>query len=143
MQSDQVQSSSLSLLSVFRVCSGGHGPAALKCRYSQLGATMAGGDESVELTLVDALEGVADSEGGGKRLPDVVVETKILPGNGIAHDSPIQLQDPPDEETYFSIAIQVFIPFLIAGFGMVGAGLVLDVVQASILGLLFLELSLN
>lgn len=114
---------------VRRVCSGGHGPAALKYRYSQLGATMAGGDESVELTLVDALEGVADSEGGGKRLPDVVVETKILPGNGIAHDNPIQLQDPPNEETYFSIAIQVFIPFLIAGFGMVGAGLVLDVVQ--------------
>lgn len=83
----------------------------------------------MELTLVDALEGVADSEGGGKRLPDVVVETKILPGNGIAHDNPIQLQDPPNEETYFSIAIQVFIPFLIAGFGMVGAGLVLDVVQ--------------
>lgn len=110
------------------MCSGGHGPAALKSRYSQLGATMAGGDESVELTLVDALEGVADSE-GGKRLPDVVVETKILPGNGIAHDGPIQLQDPPNEETYFSIAIQVFIPFLIAGFGMVGAGLVLDVVQ--------------
>ncbi|XP_034231013.1 solute carrier family 41 member 1-like isoform X2 [Thrips palmi] len=111
------------------VCTGGHGPAALKGRYSQLGSTMAGGDESVELTLVDALEGVADSEGGGKRLPDVVVETKILPGNGIVHDGPIPLQDPPNMETYFSIAIQVFIPFLIAGFGMVGAGLVLDAVQ--------------
>lgn len=90
---------------------------------------MAGGDEAVELTLVDALDGVADSEGVGKRLPDVVVETKILPGNGIIHDGPILLQDPQKEETYFSIAIQVFIPFLIAGFGMVGAGLVLDVVQ--------------
>lgn len=36
-------------------------------------------------------------------------------------------------ETYFSIAVQVFIPFLIAGFGMVGAGLVLDIVQVSII----------
>lgn len=33
------------------------------------------------------------------------------------------------EETSWSIAFQVFIPFLIAGFGMVGAGLVLDIVQ--------------
>ncbi|XP_063220530.1 solute carrier family 41 member 1-like [Bacillus rossius redtenbacheri] len=32
-------------------------------------------------------------------------------------------------ETHLSIAVQVFIPFLIAGLGMVGAGLVLDVVQ--------------
>lgn len=35
----------------------------------------------------------------------------------------------PSEETSWSIALQVFIPFLIAGFGMVGAGLVLDIVQ--------------
>ncbi|XP_031335370.1 solute carrier family 41 member 1-like isoform X3 [Photinus pyralis] len=33
------------------------------------------------------------------------------------------------QETYFSVAIQVFIPFLIAGFGMVFAGLVLDRIQ--------------
>lgn len=33
------------------------------------------------------------------------------------------------EETMLSIAFQVFVPFLIAGFGTVGAGLVLDVVQ--------------
>ena len=66
-----------------------------------------------ELSLVDEVE--------KGRLPDVVVETKIL-GSPDAHHS----------ETYLSIAIQVFIPFLIAGFGMVGAGLVLDVVQVSI-----------
>lgn len=34
-------------------------------------------------------------------------------------------------ESSFMIAIQVFLPFLIAGFGTVGAGLVLDVVQVS------------
>ncbi|XP_065350062.1 solute carrier family 41 member 1-like isoform X2 [Cloeon dipterum] len=33
------------------------------------------------------------------------------------------------EENAFSIAVQVFIPFLVAGLGMVGAGLVLDIVQ--------------
>uniref|UniRef100_T1JLE6 SLC41A/MgtE integral membrane domain-containing protein n=1 Tax=Strigamia maritima TaxID=126957 RepID=T1JLE6_STRMM len=33
------------------------------------------------------------------------------------------------EEAAWSIALQVFIPFLIAGFGMVGAGIVLDIVQ--------------
>ena len=33
------------------------------------------------------------------------------------------------EETFWTTAIQVFFPFLIAGLGMVGAGLVLDIVQ--------------
>jgi len=66
-----------------------------------------------ELTLGD------DIEKG--HLPDVVVETKMLAS-----------ADPRHSETYLSIAVQVFIPFLIAGFGMVGAGLVLDVVQVSV-----------
>lgn len=66
-----------------------------------------------ELTLGD------DVEKG--HLPDVVVETKML-----------ATADPRHSETYLSIAVQVFIPFLIAGFGMVGAGLVLDVVQVSV-----------
>lgn len=35
------------------------------------------------------------------------------------------------KETMLTIALQVFVPFLIAGFGTVGAGLVLDMVQAS------------
>jgi len=34
-----------------------------------------------------------------------------------------------ETETVWSVTIQVFIPFLVAGLGMVGAGLVLDVVQ--------------
>lgn len=34
-----------------------------------------------------------------------------------------------ESETAVSIAVQVFIPYLIAGFGTVGAGLVLDTVQ--------------
>lgn len=63
-----------------------------------------------DLALVD------DVEKG--HLPDVVVETKMLASADTRHS-----------ETYLSITVQVFIPFLIAGFGMVGAGLVLDVVQ--------------
>jgi hypothetical protein len=34
-----------------------------------------------------------------------------------------------ETENAWSISVQVFIPFLVAGLGMVGAGLVLDVVQ--------------
>ncbi|KAL3852103.1 hypothetical protein ACJMK2_015789 [Sinanodonta woodiana] len=33
------------------------------------------------------------------------------------------------EETFFSILLQIFLPYIIAGFGTVGAGLVLDSVQ--------------
>lgn len=55
----------------------------------------------------------------GGRLPDVVAESKIYGVTG--EDEPI--------ESYLAITIQVFIPFLIAGLGMVGAGLVLDLVQ--------------
>ncbi len=38
-----------------------------------------------------------------------------------------------NEEGFWLITFQVFFPFLIAGLGMVGAGLVLDIVQASII----------
>ena len=34
-----------------------------------------------------------------------------------------------NEETMFSITIEIFLPFLVAGFGMVAAGVVLDIVQ--------------
>lgn len=70
-------------------------------------------DTGIEMTLVSSSTENIDSS----RLPDVVAETKIFEA------------DTQTKETYFSIAIQVFIPFLVAGFGMVGAGLVLDLVQ--------------
>jgi hypothetical protein len=69
----------------------------------------------MEITLVKSPQDNSDNDNG--RLPDVVVEAKI-------YDDEDQTR-----ETYFSIAIQVFIPFLIAGFGMVFAGLVLDRIQ--------------
>ncbi|XP_057671129.1 solute carrier family 41 member 1-like isoform X1 [Diorhabda carinulata] len=68
-----------------------------------------------DITLVNSQE---NSENDNGRLPDVVVEMKVFE----EHEEQIQ-------ETYLSIAIQVFIPFLIAGFGMVFAGLVLDKIQ--------------
>ena len=69
-------------------------------------------EDCVEVPIFD--EGTTD----GGRLPDVVAESKIYGVNG---DEPL--------ESYLAITIQVFIPFLIAGLGMVGAGLVLDLVQ--------------
>lgn len=36
-----------------------------------------------------------------------------------------------ETENVWSVSVQVFIPFLVAGLGMVGAGLVLDVVQVT------------
>lgn len=68
----------------------------------------------MEITLVKSPQDNSDNDNG--RLPDVVVEAKIYDVDQM-------------RETYFSIAIQVFIPFLIAGFGMVFAGLVLDRIQ--------------
>ncbi|OAD56481.1 Solute carrier family 41 member 1 [Eufriesea mexicana] len=69
-------------------------------------------EDSVEVPIFD--EGTTDSS----RLPDVVAESKIY---GVTEDEPL--------ESYLAITIQVFIPFLIAGLGMVGAGLVLDLVH--------------
>lgn len=70
-------------------------------------------EDCCEVTIFD--EGI-----DGGRLPDVVAESKIY---GVNEDEPL--------ESYLAITIQVFIPFLIAGLGMVGAGLVLDLVQVT------------
>ena len=40
-----------------------------------------------------------------------------------------EMMEEEEKETYLSILLQVLVPYLIAGFGMVGAGMVLDVVQ--------------
>ncbi|XP_076262435.1 solute carrier family 41 member 1-like [Rhynchophorus ferrugineus] len=72
---------------------------------------------SIEMTNVITVVAVQDNnENDNGKLPDIVVEAKVCDEEQV-------------EETYFSIAIQVFIPFLIAGFGMVFAGLVLDKIQ--------------
>lgn len=52
-------------------------------------------------------------------LPDVVVQKVEAPAAN-PHSEP---------ETFLSIGLQVLLPFLVAGMGMVGAGIYLDHVQ--------------
>ena len=77
-------------------------------------------DGGVEHDMELKLVGLNNEENENGRLPDVVVEAKISDED----DDSRYIQ-----ETYFTITIQVFIPFLIAGLGMVCAGLVLDKIQ--------------
>lgn len=72
----------------------------------------------MELTLITPNTENCENDNGV--LPDVVAGAKMCDGEEEGNHL---------KETYFSIAIQVFIPFLIAGFGMVCAGLVLDRIQ--------------
>ena len=60
-----------------------------------------------------------------------------------SEDGLIELRKPSrgaGEESWFSIAVQVFFPYLVAGFGMVGAGIVLDVVQVLCLFLVLAQI---
>nr|XP_022915442.1 solute carrier family 41 member 1-like isoform X2 [Onthophagus taurus] len=75
-------------------------------------------ENDMELTLVAATND-ADNDNG--KLPDVVAVAQV--------STEYEEVRGRSQETYLSIAIQVFIPFLIAGFGMVCAGLVLDKIQ--------------
>jgi hypothetical protein len=56
------------------------------------------------------------------RVGNVTVENEMA-------DEVAVLQVAEESETSLSIMLQVLLPYLIAGFGMVGAGMVLDVVQ--------------
>lgn len=108
-----------SMIMVTGLAGAGTGTEANAAVDSIVGVTVTSSttEKSVEQ---DCLE-IAMFEDGttdGARLPDLVAESKIY---GIAEDEPL--------ESYLAITIQVFIPFLIAGLGMVGAGLVLDLVQ--------------
>lgn len=68
----------------------------------------------------DGNEVFPEAEGETHQLLDVL---QVKPTGHVAR--------PPSDvtENVWSISVQVFIPFLVAGFGMVGAGLVLDEVQ--------------
>ena len=76
-------------------------------------AALIANEDCAEVTLIE------DPADAGGRLPDLVAESRLY---GV---------DEEPTESYLAITIQVFIPFLIAGLGMVGAGLVLDLVQVS------------
>lgn len=99
---------------------------------------------------------LSDEEPFGRLLPrfhtrdhDVDVSNgECLTGNDLEDQEPLivdpgQSQSPDlhlddnakrleSVETSFAIALQVFCPFLVAGFGTVAAGLLLDVVQVSL-----------
>ncbi|KAK7871361.1 hypothetical protein R5R35_006072 [Gryllus longicercus] len=65
--------------------------------------------------------------GGDIALPDVVVYLASRPGSP---DAPPPAAGPPAvAETHLSVGCQVVGPFVVAGLGMVGAGLYLDMVQ--------------
>lgn len=51
------------------------------------------------------------------------------PSDGETRVKESQVKLKEKDESSFMIALQVFIPYIIAGFGTVGAGMVLDVVQ--------------
>ncbi|KAJ9581595.1 hypothetical protein L9F63_023229, partial [Diploptera punctata] len=69
----------------------------------------------------DGVEAFTDLDGETHQLLDLSAsQPKVIPRGPTRGD---------DAENVWSISIQVFIPFLVAGLGMVGAGLVLDIVQ--------------
>ena len=49
-------------------------------------------------------------------------------------DSAVRIHKPEDDSSW-QIALQVFFPYMVAGLGMVGAGVVLDVVQVCVMQL--------
>lgn len=78
--------------------------------------------------------GISDSEDEDNWTADEVVCVDKEPLLGVevktrTCEGGEEVKDAPAVEPLWSIAIQVFVPFLIAGFGTVGAGLVLDVIQ--------------
>lgn len=57
-------------------------------------------------------------------------EEVLLQRDDVVIENELKVIQEPDEASW-QIALQVFFPYIIAGFGMVGAGIVLDIVQVS------------
>lgn len=68
------------------------------------------------------------SKSGGDEL-----EMSLFTSHELTKDVSMVLAKSPHVENAWTIGVQVFIPFLIAGCGTVGAGLVLDIVQVKTL----------
>lgn len=68
--------------------------------------------------------------GESERVPEIRLVGGIEVQNELSDTRTILLQS-EENETSLSILLQILLPYLIAGFGMVGAGMVLDVVQVS------------
>lgn len=71
-----------------------------------------------------------DSENGDiqRLIPSAVNNDSIIYSSGKRDSQRGEVKN-ADDESVWSISIQMFIPFLLAGFGMVAASLLLDVVQ--------------
>lgn len=93
---------------------GGRSRTVSETNATSVSIPLTAADDCYEITILDE----TNAEGG--RLPDVVAESRFCDDNS------------EPTESYLAITIQVFIPFLVAGLGMVGAGLVLDLVQVNI-----------
>ncbi|XP_029429148.1 solute carrier family 41 member 1 [Rhinatrema bivittatum] len=91
----------------------------------QLGDTAKISGQEEELTVV-----VLESRANGKGVQE---EDALLENGSQSAESEDSEHCPspetPGKETSFSIALQVLFPFLLAGFGTVAAGMVLDIVQ--------------
>lgn len=87
-------------------------------------------DTPMELEISSEDEG----EGGGdmqRLIPSPVSIAFVDPGSRKDDLRRSEPENVVDDESVWSISIQMFIPFLLAGFGMVAASLLLDVVQVS------------
>uniref|UniRef100_A0A673W592 Solute carrier family 41 member n=1 Tax=Salmo trutta TaxID=8032 RepID=A0A673W592_SALTR len=83
------------------------------------------GDEGREIVVIDCR-----ANAKGQREEDALLENASQ-SNESDDISTDQIPEPPAplKETSFSIGLQVVLPFLLAGFGTVAAGMVLDIVQ--------------
>jgi hypothetical protein len=75
-----------------------------------------------------------DRDDGDSGISETAVEERLLPPASPAGtaDKGLEYGGSGKKESILETLIQVFIPFMIAGFGMMAAGLLLDAVQVSI-----------
>lgn len=88
------------------------------------------GDDEDRSEIVVVMDCLANAK--GQREEDALLENASQ-SNESDENSINQSPEPPVplKETSFSIGLQVVFPFLLAGFGTVAAGMVLDIVQVS------------
>ena len=87
-----------------------------------------GGDTS---SVEDASFTTCDNE-EKQLLPRTNFEDRQCPrsGDDISYDCDLSVETiDVQNETLMSLTIEIFLPFIVAGYGMVGAGVVLDIVQ--------------
>lgn len=94
-------------------------------------------DKSLETTITDAsmeseVESDEETESDGEHMRRLIPSPIVR--QCVSNDSKKSLTQMNqtkqiDDESVWSISIQMFVPFLLAGFGMVAASLLLDIVQ--------------